>query len=329
MLVTSDGRIFGTIGGGCGEAEIFERALELLEAAGGCEIREVDLTEDPDSDSGKVCGGRFEVLLEVLDPESADAREYVADQLEEAGRRWLVALGADFAPSWKRKPGAPPPEQLFVPGRRWSRPELAPDFLRPWLTASQLDGEHFVEQGHRFFLEPRIARPELLVVGAGHIALPLAEMARVAGFSVTVYDDRPEYAEASRFDPSIAVECGAFERVFDERSPGPHSSLVLVTRGHRHDQECLRRAVGLPFGYVGMIGSWRRTRAVIEELKQEGLDGAWLDRVFAPIGLDIGARNPQEIAVSILAEIIALRCQGRESTLSLRNVVPKRRSVHV
>ena len=169
-------------------------------------------------------------------------------------------------------------------------------------TATQLGGARVLVQVHR-------PTPHVYVVGAGHISVPLARLAQTAGFAVTVLDDREEFADAARFDDGVRVERMDLADPFGQVRPDADSYVVLVTRAHKHDYDCLRdllRHDPLP-RYVGMIGSRRRVRAAFAALLEEGVPRERLACVRAPLGLDIGAETPAEIAVSVVAEMIAVR----------------------
>lgn len=148
--------------------------------------------------------------------------------------------------------------------------------------------------------------PELVVVGAGHIAQPLAAAGALLGWRVTVLDDRPEFATTERFPSAGRVVVCDFDDPFAGIAVGPSTRIVLVTRGHRYDYDCLLRLAraGAEPAYIGMIGSRRRVRAAFEQLAAEGIGAAWLARIRAPIGLDIEAETPAEIAVAVAAEMI-------------------------
>jgi xanthine dehydrogenase accessory factor len=159
-----------------------------------------------------------------------------------------------------------------------------------------------------------VTRPPsgLLIVGAGHLAGPLHELGALLGFRVTVADDRPAFARAERFPRAWAVKRVDFTDPFQEIPPGDRTHVLLVTRGHRYDYECLRlllRENPLPV-YLGMIGSRRRVRATFHQLLEEGIPRERLDRIRAPIGLDVGAETPAEIAVAVAAEWVQLRRGG-------------------
>jgi xanthine dehydrogenase accessory factor len=158
-------------------------------------------------------------------------------------------------------------------------------------------------------------RERLVILGAGHIAVPLARIGAMLQFDVTVFDDRPSFANDARF-PDATVVCDFFD-VLKERLPIRAADYVaVVTRGHRHDQECLRQILqGVAPRYLGMIGSKRRSGFVIEQLAEEGFPKATLDRVHAPIGLDIGAQSPEEIALAILAQMVQTRHADRPRTM--------------
>jgi len=319
MLVFSDGSILGTVGGGCGEAEVWQAATEALQEGLPRRV-EVDLTEDQSSDSGKVCGGRFEVFVDVWKGLPSWCLPG-----SEAAAVLITSLGPEPQRGWRK--------QSQSPGRQGSEEPLADPGWAPGetrlLQAPACEMEHalwsaafadglpktVVWSGHEFFLEPLGKGLELVVAGAGHIARPLCAMASLCGYSVVVVDDRDEYARPENF-PSGRVQCQPFEEFFANYAVHPGSHVVLVTRGHKHDEVCLRQLVkkARP-AYLGMIGSRRRCRAVLQELGEEGVDSAWLAGIYAPIGLDIGAQTPEEIAVAILAEIILARRGGRGGSL--------------
>jgi xanthine dehydrogenase accessory factor len=157
------------------------------------------------------------------------------------------------------------------------------------------------------FVEPILPPADLYIFGAGHVAASLYKIARIAGFDVTVIDDRAAYANRERFPEAQQVIVDDFEKAATELTPSESSYIVIVTRGHRDDMRMLRWAVQTPARYIGMIGSKRKTITIFKELQQEGLSAHLFDRVHAPVGLDIGAITPEEIAVAITAELIAKR----------------------
>lgn len=156
--------------------------------------------------------------------------------------------------------------------------------------------------------EPVLPQERLIVLGGGHIALPVCQFGAGCGFTVCVVDDRPDFANHSRFPEAAEVICDSFENGIRRLAVTPFDYVVVITRGHRHDADCLRALLpGVMPAYLGMIGSRRRTKGLLEMLREEGFDPERLARICTPIGLDIGAVTPGEIAVSILSEVIAYK----------------------
>ena len=164
------------------------------------------------------------------------------------------------------------------------------------------------EDGKVTVREPMLPQERLIVLGGGHIALPVCQFGSACGFQVCVVDDRPDFANRARFPEAAQVICDSFENGIRALKLTPFDYVVVITRGHRHDADCLRVLLpGTPPAYLGMIGSRRRTRGLLEMLREEGFDEDRLKSICTPIGLPIGAVTPAEIAVSILSEVIAYR----------------------
>lgn len=172
------------------------------------------------------------------------------------------------------------------------------------------------EPGIDVFHDVHLGQLTLLVVGGGHVGACLAKVARFAGWRTVILDDRPAFANRERFPDEDEVLCGDYEAVLAEFPISSSTWVVAVTRGHKHDEIALRSVVGSPAAYVGMIGSRRRTATVLRHLREEGVPEAALARVWTPIGLDIEAETPEEIAISIVAEMIMVRRGGKGGPLS-------------
>lgn len=167
------------------------------------------------------------------------------------------------------------------------------------------------------FFEVMPAPPKLIVVGAGHIAVPLVKIAKVLDFYVTVTDDRLLYANRERFPDADEILVGDMAQVLKEMTITPSCYIVLITRGHAYDEPCLRVIIGSPAKYIGMIGSRRRIKACFQRFRDEDkISDELLERVYAPIGLDIGTETPAEIALSILGEVVKVRRGGKAASLS-------------
>lgn len=166
---------------------------------------------------------------------------------------------------------------------------------------------------HNVFCE-RISRtPSLVICGAGHVSIPIIRMGKVLGFSVSVLEDRPKFADHARQAEADNVICEAFDTGLAQIQGSSDTWFVIVTRGHRYDALCLETILGKQYAYVGMMGSRRRVALVKEQLEEKGLSREILDAVHTPIGLKIGAETPEEIAVSIMAEIIQIKNSRKKS----------------
>jgi xanthine dehydrogenase accessory factor len=173
--------------------------------------------------------------------------------------------------------------------------------------------------GTRVYLDILSPDPKLLICGAGHIGLPLARFAREVGFRVTVLDDRSDFARPARF-PGCEVIAEDYAVALQSMPLGPSSHVVVVTPGHDHDSECLEAILRKETAYVGLIGSRRRIRFVLEALAQRGIPRDRLNDIFTPIGLPIGSESPEEIALAIAAELVCVRRQGPLPARALRAI---------
>ncbi len=157
------------------------------------------------------------------------------------------------------------------------------------------------------FVEPVVPQPHAFIFGGGHVSKSISKVATIAGFATVIVDDREAFANPDRFPEAEATYAEEYEAVFSKLAITSTSYIVIVTRGHRDDMRVLRWAVSTPARYISMIGSKRKTISVIHELEKEGLPRDAFEKIFAPMGLDIGAESPEEIAISVVAEMIAVR----------------------
>ncbi len=157
------------------------------------------------------------------------------------------------------------------------------------------------------FVEPIVPQPRAFIFGAGHISKSLSKVATLAGFATVIVDDRESFANRDRFPEADEIRAGEYEQIFPDLDVNGTGYIVIVTRGHRDDMRVLRWAVGTPARYIAMIGSKRKVISVVKELEKEGIPRQAFERIFAPMGFEIGAVSPEEIAVSVVAEMIAAR----------------------
>jgi xanthine dehydrogenase accessory factor len=157
------------------------------------------------------------------------------------------------------------------------------------------------------FVEPVVPQPRAVIFGGGHVSKSISKIANLAGFSTIIVDDREAFANRERFPEAEETYAEEYEAVFPKLPVTSSSYLIIVTRGHRDDMRVLRWAVTTPARYIAMIGSKRKTISVVHELEKEGIPRKEFEKVFAPMGLEIGAETPEEIAISVVAEMIAVR----------------------
>ena len=179
------------------------------------------------------------------------------------------------------------------------------------------------------FVEPIIPRPLLYIFGAGHVGLNIYKVGLLTGFQPIVIDDRDLYANRERFPEALDVLTGDMDEILAHLDPPDTSYIVIVTRGHRHDMRVLRWAVETPAHYIGMLGSARKVLTLSKQLESEGVDRTLLEKVYAPLGLNIGSVTPEEIAVSVVAELIGVRRHAEVPLPHGRNRIRKAEEVEL
>ncbi|HEY3219479.1 MAG TPA: XdhC family protein [Gemmatimonadales bacterium] len=278
MLVGAQGRLIGSIGGGCVEAEVIGAALDA-QASRRPSLLTHHLNADLAGDLGLSCGGTVDIFVEPLLADDAYVRVLEAAAAAEAG---MVRTATEWSSG---------PVKTFEPLARAGFTGAAATLTR--------DG--------RFMEERLLPAPRVFVFGAGHVGAAIARAAAAAGFRVVVIDDRAEYADASRFPAGIAVLAADVETALSRYTLTTADAAVIATRGHRNDALILERVATSPASYVGLLGSRRKKVVVSKGLKAAGVPAKSLQRVRVPVGLAIGAVTPEEIAVSVVAELISWR----------------------
>jgi xanthine dehydrogenase accessory factor len=332
MIVPREGQPFGTIGGGCGEGEVLRRAYPLFDEPQPPRVVEVDLTGDFDQDEIQVCGGLMDVALDLWKPE--EHRELVHALAEATRARRPTALITAINPVTGLPAGAKSCLSLGAGGTKLT-PSLSLDPVivqtfsssvsagTPQLFSISPQGEvveDAVARGKdwpRVFVDVQPGQQTLVIVGAGHIAQPLCEMGQMRGCRTIVIDDRHAFASRERFPRATDVRVGPFVETLDSLEINEHSFVVVVTRGHVWDEASVKAVLPRKPGYLGMIGSKRRAKATLERLVEQGYSPEELSHVHTPMGLDIAAETPAEIAVAIAAEIVRVRRNGPLDTISI------------
>ena len=308
MIVDADGGQVGTLGGGCIEAEVKRKAVRRVGLVGAA-IESFVLDHDYAWADGLICGGKMVITTEALRGEGPLAYYTAYRKLLESGEglteavviepsrlaadvplgaRYVFGFDGRFVAGW---PEARAPEE--VAGR------IVPLVDRP--KAGMRGG---------VVVMPTLPRIRLVIVGAGHVGQAVGALASQADFDVWVVDDRHQYANSERFPAAERLLVGPIDEVLATLDVTPNTFALIVTRGHGHDQEALYHLAPTAASYVGLIGSTRKIKLIFDSLREAGIPDAALERVAAPVGIDIGSQTVPEIAVSIVAELIARRNLG-------------------
>jgi xanthine dehydrogenase accessory factor len=328
MVITASGEILGTVGGGCGEAEVRREAVQVIRSHKPSMVK-VELMDDIESNSPAVCGG---ILNVFVDPwlENAEASTsmklvdellYVETKGDAAVMVTVLAVEnlTDVLPGDKclvrdalARAGNIRNRELQDAILREAEVRLRMEECRQiTLTLPGSGGKAEV------FFDVIPAIRKAIIVGAGHLAIPLVQFAKILGFHITVIDDRVMYANRERFPDVDELLAGDMAETLRSIEITPNTYIVLITRGHQFDEPCLREVIHSPAKYIGMIGSKRRIKACFIRFRDEdGIPEELLKRVYAPIGLDIKAESPEEIALSIISEMVKVRRGGTAQSLT-------------
>ncbi len=322
LLVRDDGSGVGTLGGGCVEGDIWFAAQELLKRGGDAELRDYQLNEELAAQDGLVCGGTMYFLIDPIrevDPYQSFAAKAVDAyrggppmaivNITAAPENSSVAVGAKML---VRENGT----------RSGSLGDLELESLATQKARALMamgKNEYFkLENGFECYIEAYTTPPTLVLVGGGHVSKAIAPIAKSVGFRIFVFDDREQFSSQERFPEADITQVGDYRHGFDQLPINANSFIVIATRGHQFDDAALAAALRTPASYVGLLGSRRKTILIFEELLRKGFDIQELQRVNAPIGLDIRGRTPEEIALSVMAEIVAFRLGGNGGSMKLQ-----------
>ena len=312
MLVFPDGSQAGTLGGGCVEAEVKRQALRTLATGEGKHPNLLSFCLDDNYgwDDGLICGGRMNILADPLS--TPHVPEYYGQfrRLVEEGEGCTEAVVISEEPA-----GVPLGSRYLFDAAGQVLDQLGPTPVPPLIAQKLIPLEKrpgpYLQQGIAFL--PVLPRITLLIVGGGHVGQGVARLAADVDFDVWVLDDRASYASRDRFPMAqrhLVGDIGQELKELAKKDIGPSVYALIVTRGHGHDEEALYHLAVTHAGYVGMIGSKRKIKLIFEDLLARGISREALARVHAPLGFAIGSQTVPEIAISIVAELIAVRNLG-------------------
>ncbi len=307
MIVLSDRTILGTIGGGLIEAQVMDTCLELISQK-NCRIQSFILNQELKSGLDMVCGGSLTVLMETLvpGPELTAVYKTLVD-LEQAGKNGVLVskiVGTSQRDFTVQK-------SMVTPDATMTGSCVIPKPLLDEICDNRFSGSFpiFHSAGlEEFIIQPMIPADTIFIFGAGHVGFQLAQTAHLTGFSTVVIDDREEFANPKRFPHARSIKVVMdFAAAFDGLTIDDHSYIVILTRGHVHDQTVLEAALRTHPAYIGMIGSRTKRDKIYANLQEKGISSDALNTVYSPVGLSIGAQTPAEISISIIAQIIQIR----------------------
>ena len=323
LIVTDDerSRAAGTLGGGCVEADAILAAREVL-ARGGRSLRAYELTEDLAWNTGLVCGGTMWILAERGDDALGSNGRLMLDALVDAsnGGAPLAIVTALTRRNRTLEFG----RRAFAGADGTLTESLGDDVLDVRACAAAASQIRHgtprlvsVDDSTDLLIEPVASKPRIVIAGGGHVALAIARQALLLDYDVTVIEDRPAFADPARF-AGATVLCGDVPQTLGEQHYHWNSFIVIATRGHKLDADCILAAVRTDARYIGLLGSRRKTILIEELLREHGIEDPRIQAIHAPVGLDLGGRTPAEIALSVLAEITQLRYQASGQSLKTR-----------
>lgn len=310
-LVLADGTVKGTIGGGALEYQVSQKATEVIQSRESA-LLEFRLTGSQVAESEMLCGGLVDVYLEPLVAQNVDAFEVFkqVQQLLSAGRKGAlvtrIAVGCNAEEPDQRALIRPDGSTVGGLIDRLSASNATPKDLLATKEAGVWGAVEGAEDQF-LFIEPLKPDSVLFLFGAGHVSTFVAPLAALAGFKVVLIDDREEFANSQRFPQADEIIVSPISEAFEKIDINAAAFIAIITRGHTHDHEVLEAALKNEPAYIGMIGSLRKRNLIYRSLMEKGISAQRLSQVHSPIGLDIGAETPEEIAVSIVAELIHVR----------------------
>lgn len=324
LLVRADGSGVGTLGGGCVEGDIWFAASQLLKSGGSAEMRDYELNEDLAAQDGLVCGG---TMFFLLDPIRATEEESdFQDFNEEIITAYEGGAPVAIASLMKVPEGSDLPvgSKLLLRENGSTSGSLGDEKLDSGaindarrLMAMGRNDYITSESGVEYYIEAYTTPPTLVLAGGGHVSKAISNIASTLGFRIFVIDDRDEFSNAERFPEAEQTVVSDYGSAFEKLPIGTNSFIVIATRGHRYDASATASAIRTPASYIGLLGSKRKTILIFEELFAEGFSMEQIQSVRSPIGLNISARTPEEIALSIMSEIVGFRLGGDGGTLKL------------
>lgn len=326
LLVRADGTMFGTLGGGCVEADVLTEARIILEQEGSPQLRRFVLNEDIAATDGLVCGGTMEILIDPMvdHPELVALFDEIVAAFEGNGDCALATLADSGSGDGTCE------SKLFIRadgstvGTLGDRElddaafeaalDLMPKGREVWLTTSSKA---------KIYVETFTRPATIVLVGGGHVGYAVYKLANYLGFATVIVDDREMFANEGRFPEADRIVVGDFAEGVESLQLTPNAYVLVATRGHKYDDQALLAAARSRAGYVGLLGSKRKAAMIFRLLFEHGVGEERIAEIRAPVGLDLGGRSPEEIAISVMAEILAVRHGKKGGMMKADRLLPK------
>lgn len=318
FLIMEDGSYVGTIGGGSLEKRVLDESVNVLNSFSPIHLSHRMQGSDVD-EAEMICGGNIDIFMEPVLPDNLN-NLHIFEEIMGIIRRGGAGLLATVIDPDQWRTGQIPKMFIKKDGEKIGsllEIEEIDDSIKERISQLIEEGKPSTviyrdREGNQLnvFVEPVISDPVVYIFGGGHVSRQISPLAVKVGFKVEIIDDRPEFSDPTNFPEAREVHTCPFEGVMERLPINEFSYLVIVTRGHSHDKTVLEQALKTSAKYIGMIGSRRKTSIIFKKLLNQGFTQDDIDRIHSPIGVEINAETPEEIAVSIVGELIRVRAGG-------------------
>lgn len=311
-IITEDNELIGTVGGGLLEYKVQEKAMSMFDDLTSF-VYKFSLSNDDLAKNGMICGGSTDLYLEPLDPSNENTLKIFNTIQDRLKSNRTVTLVTKIEPDLS---ALEEQNRLLIDDDKTIKGKIK-DVDPNGIPAA--DNLHFqcLDPGENnipvpLFIERICQSPRIFLFGAGHVSTCVAPLARTVGFEITVIDDRPEFANTEQFPDAGEILVSDFSDAFEKLVIGSNAFILIITRGHLHDKTVLEKSLETPAAYIGMIGSMKKRNTIYRNLIENGVPKERLEQVYSPVGVEINAQTPEEIAVSIVAELINVRAPRKK-----------------
>ncbi len=324
LLVRDNGSAVGTLGGGCVEGDIWFASSEILKQGLPSELKSYELNEDLAAQDGLVCGGTMYFLIDPIREKNPLVEKIINEVVDAYDGGKPVALAHLIKSKEKNEVTG---NSILIRENGSTLGSLGSEFLDKDAASKArsllaLGKNEYIKIGEReYYIEAYTTQPNLVLVGGGHISHAIAPIAKSLGFRIFVIDDRKEFSNNKRFPEAEKTLVSEYNNGIKKLVPNANTFIVVATRGHRHDDDAVAAALHTKASYIGLVGSKRKAVLIFEKLISRGFTEKQIKDIKSPIGIDIGARTPEEIAISIISEILSFRLGGTGNSMKLESKI--------